>query len=382
MSETKTHIAKPAQAPLPQTPGAIASGAHAPAAGPQAAQRLVSELKVSGHLMSLDAGLFCIFNAPGSAAPDQGSGLPGVRVSLPPGPMFRPDAITITSFRDDGWLGGWNGAALVRVTRGPAQVLVTIYQAPNSTAEAPRLQVLRLTDSANLPQTAPAPALAQPVAVPMPAPAAAAPPRVAAVPAAGAPGAAKPGPAALPQNTPAAAATPIAEAKSAEMVAHIQGRGDVLAKLGEWMGEAGSQRWIEGFALAPRGKLGASDIEYQAVLGRGWLSPWAEGGQYCGSRGMSLPILGLRARLRGEMAERYDCMVEASFVDGTRIGPLDNGEPCQAPSLSPLEAFQVKLIERQDLAAAAPAPRTRPAAKVRAAKPPAAKAKPAAKKKS
>ena len=341
--------------------------------------------------MSLDAGLFCIFNAPGSAAPDQGSGLPGVRISLPPGPMFRPDAITITSFREDGWLGGWNGAALVRVTRGPAQILVTIYQAPNSTAEAPRLQVLRLTDSANLPPSAPAPAMTQPVALqipgaraPAPQASAGSPPPPVAMPASATPAVAKAGPAPLPQNTPAAVSTPVADAKSAEMVAHIQGRGDVLATLGEWMGDAGSQRWIEGFALAPRGKLGSADIEYQAVLGRGWLSPWAEGGQYCGSRGMSLPILGLRVRLRGEMAERYDCMVEATFVDGTRTGPLDNGEPCQAPSLSPLEAFHVKLVERRDAAAAPPrTPKPSKPAAQPAAKPgvPPVKAKPAAKKK-
>ena len=340
--------------PVQAVPGSAAGSAQKAGAAPQAAQKLVSELKVSGHLMSLDAGLFCIFNAPGSAAPDPASGLPGVRVSLPPGPMFRPDAVTITSFRDDGWLGGWNGAALVRVTRGPAQLLVTIYQAPNSAAEAPRLQVLRLTDSANLPPSAPAPAMTQPVAVQMPG----APPLGAQQPA---PAAARPAvqakppaPMPLPQNTPAAAATPVAAAASAEMVAHIQGRGDVLAKFGDWMGEPKSERWIEGFALAPRGKLVAGDIEYQAVLGRGWLSPWAEGGQYCGSRGMSLPILGLRVRLRGEMAERYDCMVEASFVDGTRVGPLDNGEPCQAASLSPLEAFQVKLVARNEAPATIP----------------------------
>jgi hypothetical protein len=129
------------------------------------------------------------------------------------------------------------------------------------------------------------------------------------------------------------------------------------------MGEPGSQRWVEGFALAPRGKLGPNDIEYQAVLGRGWLSPWAEGGQYCGSRGMSLPILGLRVRLRGEAAERYDCRVEASFVDGTKIGPLDNGEPCQAASLSPLEAFHIKLVPHAEHAAP---PREKPAAKPKA----------------
>ncbi len=361
MIEAKSRTAKPHIVKAPEAKAAAPAPSPAPTnipAGSAQAQRLVAELKVSGHLMTLDSGLFCIFNAPGSAAPDQGSGLPGVRISLPPGPMFRPDAVTITSFRDDGWLGGWNGAALVRITRGPAQILVTIYQAPNSTAEAPRLQVLRLTDSANLPAGTQPPAMSPSAPVPMPAPIPQPPapaPPVASKPAA-------PQPATL-QNTPSAVPVSGEAAKTAEMIAHIQGRGDVLAKLGDWMGEPGSQRWVEGFALAPRGKLGPNDIEYQAVLGRGWLSPWAEGGQYCGSRGMSLPILGLRVRLRGEAAERYDCHVEASFVDGTKIGPLDNGEPCQAASLSPLEAFHIKLTPHAEPAAP---PRAKPAAKPKA----------------
>jgi hypothetical protein len=328
---------------------------------------MVTELKVSGNLMTLDAGLFCIFNAPGSALPDPGTGLPGVRVSLPPGPVFRPEAVTITSFRDDGWLGGWNGAALVRVTRGPAHVLVTIYQAPNSNADAPRLQIMRLAESGALPplgqpQAVPAGAVAPGMAARPPAlqaanaPAAPAGPGPRAVPA--------PAPAANPQNTPAGAGASDGEAaKRAEIVAHIQGRGDVMARLDEWTGEPDSKRWIEGFAVSPKASfpgttIGPADVEYQAVLGRGWLSPWAEGGQYCGSRGMSLPILGLRMRLRGEAAERFDCVVTASFVDGTKVGPLDNGEPCQAESMSPLEAFKITLIDRNaaDLpAAAAPA---------------------------
>ncbi len=304
-------------------------------------QRLVTELKVSGNLMTLDSGLFCIFNAPGSALPDPGTGLPGVRVSLPPGPVFRPDAVTITSFRDDGWLGGWNGAALVRVTRGPAQVLVTIYQAPNSQTEAPRLQVLRLAESGALPPlSVPAGVRLQPVAV--------LPSQVAQSVGVAAARVEAPGAGAEPQNTPAAAAQPTGEEAegSAEIVAHIQGRGDVVARLGTWMGEPDSKRWIEGFAVTPRSEIGPNDVEYQAVLGRGWLSPWAEGGQYCGSRGMSLPILGLRMRLRGEAAERFDCVVSASFVDGTKVGPLDNGEPCQAESMSPLEAFEIKVVAR------------------------------------
>ena len=306
MSETKTPAAKPT---IP-------------------ASKLATELKVSGHLMSFDAGLYCIFHPPGSAAPDPNTGLPGVRISLPPGPAFRPDAVTISTFREDGWLGGWNGAALVRVARGPAQIVVTIYQAPNSKSEAPKLQIMRLAEgqpAPSAPQQNAAPAAQAAVAAPAPSLAA-------------------------PKDAPAKDTPPGAAAETkagpAEIVAHIQTRGDVMCTLTDWMGEPGSKNWIEGFSISPKQKIAPADIEYQAVLGRGWLSPWAEGGQFCGSRGMSLPILGLRVRLRGEAAERFDCTLTATFVDGTKIGPLDNGEPAQAESLAPLEAFHLHIAPR------------------------------------
>jgi hypothetical protein len=164
----------------------------------------------------------------------------------------------------------------------------------------------------------------------------------------------------------------------------VQVSGDIAARLGEWVGTAGSKHWVEGFAIAPKQFIKPGDIEYQAVLGRGWLSPWAEGGQYCGSRGMSLPILGLRVRLRGEAADTHDCAVTATFVDGSKVGPLDNGEPAQAETLAPLEAFLVvvtpragKAAARAPKAAAKAEPAPVPAKK--AAPPPPPPAKPAAK---
>ena len=133
-----------------------------------------------------------------------------------------------------------------------------------------------------------------------------------------------------------------------EISAHVQRRGDVTARIGEWVGDRGSRAWIEGFAIKPEVEITPEDIEYQAVLGRGWLSPWAEGGQFCGSRGMSLPILGLRVRLRGAAAATHECIVAASFVDGTSIGPVANGEACETESLAPLEAFRVAIRRRED----------------------------------
>ncbi len=284
-----------------------------PDAGAAPGQKVVTELKVTGHLMTLESGLFCIYPAPGAGTLDPMSGLPGVRITLPPGAAHANRDVRIATFREDGWVSGAMDGALIRVPEGPAQILVTVYQAAGGN-DPPRLQVLRLSEVAAGAAAGPEPAV---VAAPSGAPAA----------------------------VPAAEAAPTGPV---EISAHVQRRGDVTARIGEWIGDRGSKAWIEGFAIKPEIEITPEDIEYQAVLGRGWLSPWAEGGQFCGSRGMSLPILGLRVRLRGAAAATHECVVAASFVDGTSIGPVANGEACETESLAPLEAFQVAIRRRED----------------------------------
>jgi len=261
-----------------------------------AANRIV-ELRVSGNLMTLDAGLFCVFQAAGSPPADPATGLPGVRVSLAPGLMSKPDSVSISTFRPDGWLDGTG--ALVRVKEGPAQILVTIYQGgPQSADAAPRLQVLRLNGEPVA--AAPRPVPAPPIAAPEP-----------------------------------------------DVVAHVQRAGDVGAKFGDWIGVRGSGSWIEGFGIATHQKFDPEDIEYQAVLGRGWLSPWVSGGKFCGSRGMALPLLGFKLRLKGEAAKNFTCSYSATFVDGSSSGPVPAGESCEAESLAALEAMQIELKPRE-----------------------------------
>ena len=293
----------------------------------------VEELRVTAHMMTLDHGLFCIISTPVPGG-DVAHGLPGVRLSLPPGPAGRADAVSIRGFRDDGWLNATGDAALVRVASGSAQVMVTIYQTKDAIGGAPNIQVMRLGEGGE----AAAPAAAAPVAAP---------------------------PATVPRT-------------AMDLVAHIQGSGDVGCMLGEWMGLKGSKTWVEGFAIAPTKEVLPADIEYQAVLGRGWLSPWAEGGQFCGSRGMALPVLGLRLRLRGGAAETHECFYSATFVDGSEVGPVPAGEACESESLAPLESFQV-VIHRRGQAPTAKLPATVLAPAVAAAKPAPKAATPAAK---
>jgi hypothetical protein len=293
-----------------------------------AAQNRVTELKVSGHLMTLDTGVFAVFQAAGSPTASAAAGLPGVRISLPPGTVDRPANLSISTFQNDGWINGQDGAALVRVAKGPAQILVTVYQAPTASPDsAPRLQVMRL-------------------------------------------GADQPGETRAPA---AQAAVPIIASDAADVVVHIQGVGDQAAQISEWAGAKGSRRWIEGFSLTPHQSVAPADIEYQAVLGRGWLSPWIEGGKFCGSRGMALPLLGLKVRLKGPAAKSFDCSYSASFVDGSAIGPVSGGETCEAESLAALEAFQIAIQPRGGAVASA-APKAPASSSTRAGSP-----KPAAK---
>ena len=162
--------------------------------------------------------------------------------------------------------------------------------------------------------------------------------------------------------------------EDADIVAHIQRMGDVAGKIGEWVGTRGSGAWIEGFSLASRDGLKPTDLEYQAVLGRGWLSPWIEGGKFCGSRGMALPLLGLKVRLKGAAARTHECSYSASFVDGSAVGPVAAGEACEAESLAALEAFQIVIRHRRAQVPAEAAPqgtaRTRTAQPAEAGRPP------------
>jgi hypothetical protein len=258
----------------------------------------VQELRASAHLMTFETGTFCLVN--GSGKPGR-EGISGVRVSTtePTDPN-----VSIASFRPDGWLSGGGDSALIRVLNGPAQILITIYQ-PNGVADsAPKLRVLRLSDPAPAAETtdAPAPVAKRPVMI---------------------------------------------LTEPHDIIAHVQRTGDVGRAFGEWVGTPGSQMAIEGFSMTAPKDLEPGALSYQAVLGRGWLSPWAESGQFCGSRGMALPILGLKVRLSDAAAKIYELRYAASFIDGTTLDDLHSEDSCETPSLAPLEAIRVELVRKE-----------------------------------
>ena len=128
-----------------------------------------------------------------------------------------------------------------------------------------------------------------------------------------------------------------------EVVAHIQNVGDVEGKLGDWIGDRHSGRWIEGFRIMPPQNVASEELLYRVVIGRDQLSPWSLSGRFCGSEGLALPLRGFCLSLRGQAAANYECSYAATFVDGSMIGLTPGGQTCAAATFAPLEAFQINL---------------------------------------
>jgi hypothetical protein len=138
---------------------------------------------------------------------------------------------------------------------------------------------------------------------------------------------------------------PAQPAARGPIVAYIQGMGDVAGALGQWIGVPGSGRSINGIAIEPLPD--GSTIEYRAVVGRNWFSPWMKGAAFCGSREMDLPLFGIGLRA----PDGYESLTSATFTDGTRVTDVRGEVICSAPTLAPLEAFRIIVRPSQTAAA-------------------------------
>jgi len=70
----------------------------------------------------------------------------------------------------------------------------------------------------------------------------------------------------------------------------------------------------------------AGDIEYKGLTGSGFETPWMSDEKMCGTKGMSVPLVGFAVRLKpGPKTGAYDCEYSGFFKSGITIGPLRNG---------------------------------------------------------
>jgi hypothetical protein len=126
---------------------------------------------------------------------------------------------------------------------------------------------------------------------------------------------------------------------------HVERYGDITVSGGAWAAASGGAGAIEGFMVRLEAGLPSDALEYQAILGREWNSPWAGGGEYCGSRGLALPLVGVRLRLRGVFAGSHRLLTWARFATAGERGPFED-EPAFAGAEDVLVGLRVALSER------------------------------------
>lgn len=122
-----------------------------------------------------------------------------------------------------------------------------------------------------------------------------------------------------------------------------------------WVGRVAPGLWIESFSIRPLQHISASDIEYKGLTGSGYETAWLSDEEMCGTKGMSVPLVGFAVRLKpSALTAAYECEYSGYFRSGVTIGALRNGAPCRSTVANdPLEGFQVHIRKKPALAQSA-----------------------------
>jgi hypothetical protein len=133
-----------------------------------------------------------------------------------------------------------------------------------------------------------------------------------------------------------------------QVAAHVRARGDMNFTNVAWAGRVGPGLWIESFSVRPLERFAAQDIEYKGLTASGFETPWISDDRMCGTKGMSVPLVGFAVRLKPSTeAAFYDCEYSGYFQSGVTVGPLRNGVPCRSTVANdPLEGVQIRIVKR------------------------------------
>jgi GT2 family glycosyltransferase len=152
-----------------------------------------------------------------------------------------------------------------------------------------------------------------------------------------------------PKKTPATKKeTADGEALPMVIGAHIRSRGDMTFGDGNWAGRVAPGLWIESFSIRPLERFTANDIEYKGLTGSGYETAWLSDDEMCGTKGLSVPLVGFAVRLKpSPLTAGYDCEYSGYFKSGVTVGAIHNGAPCRSTVANdPLEGIQLRIFKR------------------------------------
>ncbi len=261
------------------------------------------QMDVAAQRLSFGAGLYLITLSGGAVRMVSGMALPCVRIDpLPPMPDM-PGRAHIACLTEGQWLSSSNQSAFLRIEGGSANLILTTYNVAGDTRPPNvRIRLVKNEDAAAQLISNPAPMLKRPPLMP-------------------------PG---VPE-----------ESLPLSLMVHCSGVGDVQVAGGEWAGGADDRASIEAFSIAPQFLEGDATLEYQSIMGLDWSSPWVNSPELSGSRGLALPLFGIRARFLGKQADQYELVIWAR-CGGQELGPMTEGE-VSSDLKAPITALRVAL---------------------------------------
>ena len=273
------------------------------------------QLDVAAQRVSFGAGLYLITLADVGVQQADGLSLPCVRIDPVPPSRERPGRAFLASLSEGQWLNSVTQSAFLRIEGGAANLILTTYKALGGPT-APKVRIRLVKDADEAATVIAPPAQKRP---------------------------------ALMARGPAEDTLPLT------LLVHCAGIGDVRVGGGEWAGAADPRFAIEAFSIAPESLEGDAALEYQSIMGVDWSSPWVTSPELSGSRGLALPLFGMRARFVGALEDKYELVVWARSGE-RELGPVTQGELDGGPA-EPISALKVALRLKPKAEPEAPRPR-------------------------
>lgn len=156
-------------------------------------------------------------------------------------------------------------------------------------------------------------------------------------------------------RTPARPASIVSSARAAagdvaqfSLLGHVAGIGDVMAGADEWIAGPNAPARVEGLSIDWPGKPDDIDIRYAVKLARPHpvSGRMMELGEYAGTRGRALPIVGVTFELTGAGAADFRLSAEAAFLGSPVMRMTGEQVDMAGPTgREPLVGFRLRLDE-------------------------------------
>ena len=119
-----------------------------------------------------------------------------------------------------------------------------------------------------------------------------------------------------------------------QLLSHISRRGDIVCEQGEWAGNSDDDTPIEGFEIRWNNKPAGVELHYTVTAGTNERQRLQEkvAGQFAGTRGKAMPLVGVTCALSGPRAGDYEIRADAIFAGGEAISKSGTEISLSSPS--------------------------------------------------